>query len=304
MSPVVVSGAEKDDTTYTDPNQAGPDFAVQGGTAEFLSKTNVPAVSETIKDFDASAWVVMFAPAGTPATIVGRLNSEVVKVMKRPDIINALKNEGAEAAGTTAKTLKFWDLAGAPTPSKVAEYVGNPTAIVHNAFIRGNLAIMSYYTAGMRVVDISDPNNPLELGGYDSYPANDDAEYTGAWSVYPFFPSGRIVIGDMATGMYIVEVNVNGPLAPSPFSASSDYTTPTSVAPAAAARPTPELIFSYTLKVVRGRNPSLLPRLIQTLRVTASTRTICPFATSKLSRRMFCNAWVSVLFNVRRLSMS
>ena len=41
--------------------------------------------------------------------------------------------------------------------------------------------------------------------------------------------SGRIVIGDMATGMYIVEVNVNGPLAPTPFSASSDYTTPTTV---------------------------------------------------------------------------
>jgi choice-of-anchor B domain-containing protein len=132
--------------------------------------------------------------------------------------------------GTTAKTLKVWDLAGAPTPPKVAEYVGNATAIVHNAFVKDSMVFMSYYTAGIRIVNIADPTNPIEVGGYDSYPANDNSEYTGAWSIYPFFPSGRIVIGDMASGMYVVDVNLSGPLVPSPFTAYSDFTTPTSVA--------------------------------------------------------------------------
>ena len=131
--------------------------------------------------------------------------------------------------GATAKTLKVWDLSAPPVFPKVAEYVGSPTAIVHNAFIRDSMVIMSYYTAGMRVVNISDPTNPLEIGGYDSYPSNDDPGYTGAWSVYPFFPSGKIIVGDMVTGMYIVDINVNGPLKPSPFSAYSDFSTPTSV---------------------------------------------------------------------------
>ncbi|HLF14383.1 MAG TPA: choice-of-anchor B family protein [Bacteroidota bacterium] len=128
--------------------------------------------------------------------------------------------------GTTAKTLKIWDRA---TSAKVAEYVGSPTAIVHNVFVRDSMAIMSYYTAGIRVVDISDPTTPVEIGGYDSYPVDDHAAYTGAWSVYPFFPSGKIIIGDMESGMYVVEVNVDAPLPPAPFGAYSDYSSPTGI---------------------------------------------------------------------------
>ncbi len=111
----------------------------------------------------------------------------------------------------------------------VAEYVGSPTAIVHNVFVRDSLAIMSYYTAGIRVVDISDPTTPVEIGGYDSYLPDDSYDYWGAWSVYPFFPSGKIIIGDMASGMYVVEVNVDAPYPPSPFGAYSDYSSPTQV---------------------------------------------------------------------------
>jgi choice-of-anchor B domain-containing protein len=131
--------------------------------------------------------------------------------------------------GSTAKTLKVWDLSSPPSFPKVAEYVGSPTAIVHNAFVKDSMVIMSYYTAGMRVINIADPTSPVEVGGYDSYPSDDNAAYTGAWSVYPFFPSGRIIIGDMASGMYVVDINLHGPMAPSPFSGYSDYQTPTSV---------------------------------------------------------------------------
>jgi choice-of-anchor B domain-containing protein len=129
--------------------------------------------------------------------------------------------------GSTAKTLKIWDRA---TSTKVAEYVGSPTAIVHNVFVRDSLAIMSYYTAGIRVVDVTNPAAPVEIGGYDSYPADDSYNYTGAWSVYPFFPSGKIIIGDMASGMYVVRVNTGAPLPPAPFSAYSDYASPTQIA--------------------------------------------------------------------------
>ncbi|HLB00464.1 MAG TPA: hypothetical protein VJO14_03675, partial [Bacteroidota bacterium] len=110
-----------------------------------------------------------------------------------------------------------------------AEYAGSPTAIVHNVFVRESLAIMSYYTAGMRVVDITNPASPVEVGGYDTRPGDESFSYTGAWSVYPFFPSGRIIVGDMGQGMYVVEVNTNAPNPPNPFTAYSDYSTPTSV---------------------------------------------------------------------------
>jgi hypothetical protein len=114
---------------------------------------------------------------------------------------------------------------------------------------------MSYYTAGMRVVNIADPENPIEVGGYDTRPGDDSFNYDGAWSVYPFFPSGKIVIGDMGQGMYVVDVNIDAPLAPSPFNAYSDYLTPNSVVlnwtdPAIKADGSP--LTAFELHVYRG----------------------------------------------------
>ena len=130
--------------------------------------------------------------------------------------------------GSTAKSLKIWDVRNPPTIPQVAEYVGDPASIVHNVFVRDSIAFMSYYTAGLKVVDISDPTNPTEIGGYDTYPGPSGG-YTGAWSTYPFFPSGRVIIGDMATGMYVVDLDVNAPHTPTSFTAYSDYTTPTGI---------------------------------------------------------------------------
>ncbi|TAK64409.1 MAG: T9SS type A sorting domain-containing protein, partial [Bacteroidetes bacterium] len=69
-----------------------------------------------------------------------------------------------------------------------------------------------------------------EIGGYDTYPSGDPTDYDGAWSTYPFFPSGKIIIGDMASGLYVVDINLNGPKPPTSFTTYSDYQTPTSMA--------------------------------------------------------------------------
>ncbi len=128
---------------------------------------------------------------------------------------------------STPKTLKIWDIATPPIFPMVAEYVGSPSAIVHNVFVRDTLAIMSYYTAGIRIINIADPENPVEVGGYDTRPLNESANYTGAWSVYPFFPSGKIIIGDMGNGMFVVDMNIAAPRVPSGVTVYSDYATPT-----------------------------------------------------------------------------
>ena len=106
------------------------------------------------------------------------------------------------------KTLKIWDLRNPPAFPRVAEYVGDPTTIVHNVFVKETLAVMSYYKAGVKIVDISNPEDPVEIGGYDTFPDSLDqsALYTGAWSVYPFFPSGKIIIGDMVSGMFVIDL--------------------------------------------------------------------------------------------------
>jgi hypothetical protein len=76
-------------------------------------------------------------------------------------------------------------------------------SIIHNLYIKGNYAHISYYTSGYIVLDISNPTNPVLAGQYDTYPQNNSGNYAGAWGVFPFFPSGAVVVSDMQTGLYI-----------------------------------------------------------------------------------------------------
>jgi tripartite-type tricarboxylate transporter receptor subunit TctC len=68
----------------------------------------VPAVSETIGDFDASAWVILFAPAGTPAAIVERMAQETGRALQDAEVRAKLADMGATViASTPAATGVF-----------------------------------------------------------------------------------------------------------------------------------------------------------------------------------------------------
>jgi len=76
---------------------------------------------------------------------------------------------------------------------------------VHNVFVLGNYAHISYYTSGYVVLDISEPSSPQFAGQYDTYPQNNGANYDGAWGCYPYLPSGNVLVSDMSTGLYILK---------------------------------------------------------------------------------------------------
>jgi len=61
---------------------------------------NVPTVAEQtgIRDFDLTNWVGLFAPRGTPADVVERLNRDINQVLGQPDVVERLVRSGAEAA--------------------------------------------------------------------------------------------------------------------------------------------------------------------------------------------------------------
>ncbi len=65
---------------------------------------DVPAIAETVPDFDAGAWIILFAPAGTPAPIVERLSEEVNRSLERPAVRARLVERGATIFGTTSET--------------------------------------------------------------------------------------------------------------------------------------------------------------------------------------------------------
>jgi tripartite-type tricarboxylate transporter receptor subunit TctC len=63
---------------------------------------NVPTMAEAgYPQLDSGAWMGLLAPAGTPAAVVGRLNAEVAKVLKDPELIKKLADQAVELSSST-----------------------------------------------------------------------------------------------------------------------------------------------------------------------------------------------------------
>ena len=62
---------------------------------------DLPAVNEFIPGYTAFTWFGMWAPPGTPRRIVSQLNDAVARILKKPDVLDRLRNDGMEAAHNT-----------------------------------------------------------------------------------------------------------------------------------------------------------------------------------------------------------
>ena len=109
-------------------------------------------------------------------------------------------------------TVRLFELSDFRAPSLLSIWTGPTRAIDHNGFVRGNRYYMSNYTRGMTVLDISNPQDPIDVGFFDTFPVSDNGSFNGAWGVYPYLPSGNILISDISSGLYIVKDNTKTPL--------------------------------------------------------------------------------------------
>lgn len=66
---------------------------------------SVPTVAETLPGFDATSWYGIFAPAGTPPAIVGKLNGEIARLLNTPELKEQLKRQGVDAAPNTPEAF-------------------------------------------------------------------------------------------------------------------------------------------------------------------------------------------------------
>jgi len=94
--------------------------------------------------------------------------------------------------------------------------ITNPQAIVqsgfyqaedatdHNVFSKNGFLYISYYTAGVRLVDVVDPWNPVEVGYYDTSPETGFA-HEGCWGVWPFRDDEIMYASDRQRGLFILE---------------------------------------------------------------------------------------------------
>ena len=63
---------------------------------------NVPTIAEAgVVGYEATSWFGMFAPAGTPAPVLARLDAALVKVLAQPDVKKKINEQGAETYSET-----------------------------------------------------------------------------------------------------------------------------------------------------------------------------------------------------------
>jgi choice-of-anchor B domain-containing protein len=126
-----------------------------------------------------------------------------------------LDDELDELIGTTGKTRTLiWDVAELDDPVLVGEYDGPDGATDHNLFIKGNRMYQANYQAGFRVIDISNPEKPFEVGYFDTTPYDGNPPgFNGAWTAFPFFASGTVIVSSMSEGLFVLRPRMQ-PLVP------------------------------------------------------------------------------------------
>ena len=123
-----------------------------------------------------------------------------------------MNDEGDETAGNVDRTRTLvWDLTDLDDPVLAREYFAPVPASDHNLYVVGDRVYQSNYGSGLRVLDISEREDPREIAFFDSAPYNDDgpgfsATESGAWSNYPFFEDGLVIFTSVREGLFIMRV--------------------------------------------------------------------------------------------------
>ncbi len=100
----------------------------------------------------------------------------------------------------------IWDISDLDDPVLVKEWAGSTAAIDHNMYVVGNTLYQANYVAGLRILDISDPENPRETGYFDTVPYGENTpSFNGAWSNYPYFASGTIIVTSGREGVFLLK---------------------------------------------------------------------------------------------------
>jgi len=118
-----------------------------------------------------------------------------------------LNDELDELVGTAERTKTIvWDVSDLDDPVVVGEHYGPSGATDHNLYVKGDRMYQANYQAGFRVLDISDPENPTEIGFFDTTPYGvDPPGFNGAWTAFPYFESETVLVTSMLEGVFLLK---------------------------------------------------------------------------------------------------
>jgi choice-of-anchor B domain-containing protein len=129
------------------------------------------------------------------------------------DELDEIRSRGEGATPMPGTRTLIWDVTDLDDPQLINQFFGATEASDHNLYVKGNLMYQSNYQAGLRVIDVSDPSKPVEVGYFDTVPYGTNTPgFGGSWSNYPFFRSGIVVVTSGREGLFIVRKRERAPI--------------------------------------------------------------------------------------------
>ncbi len=112
-----------------------------------------------------------------------------------------------QSHGFTTRTLVF-DISDLAFPELVNTVTTGLPSIDHNLYVHNGLIYEANYTSGLRIFDTFNPIAPQEVAYFDTHPEDNAVNFRGAWSTYPFFPSGVVIVSDRDRGLFVLELDL------------------------------------------------------------------------------------------------
>jgi choice-of-anchor B domain-containing protein len=204
VNPVAVGGFGADGFTHDAQivTYKGPDTAYAGQEIAFCSNTDtLTIVDVTDKNSPLQLSRTGYADSGF-----------VHQGWLTPDQRYFLSNDETDERDNpniNFTRTHLWDVADLDAPIYMGFYEATVQSIDHNLYTHRGLVFEANYTSGMRVLDLGDiaNGNLTEVAWIDTHPAIDSlTSFQGAWSIYPYFASGTVIIGDINEGLITVRL--------------------------------------------------------------------------------------------------
>jgi len=95
-----------------------------GGSKRSPALPGIAPIAETLPGFELVTWYALFAPAGTPAAIINRLNAETAKVLKDAEILKRFGDQGLEPTIMSPQELKRYTVNDSSRWAKLIKAAG------------------------------------------------------------------------------------------------------------------------------------------------------------------------------------
>lgn len=100
----------------------------------------------------------------------------------------------------------IYDVSDLESPQRLGVHEAASPSSDHNLYIRGQLAFQANYRSGLRILDLARIGSGRleQVAFFDLVPESDAPGFSGAWSVYPYFASGTVIVTGIEQGLFVL----------------------------------------------------------------------------------------------------